>query len=104
VPFPLTGDDYIELLPVAFRAVNDYGITIDNRTYDCKALNPPERLAGEGPIHPGNGDPLIGPVVSEPYNGNVVRVVVDLPFRPVAAGQSGGLPAVWSPYGTTSAG
>jgi hypothetical protein len=44
VPLPLTGDDYIELLPVAFRTVNDYGLTIDNRTYDCKALNPYRRL------------------------------------------------------------
>lgn len=43
VPLPLTGNDYIELLPVAFRTVNDYGITIDNRTYDCKALNPYRR-------------------------------------------------------------
>jgi hypothetical protein len=43
VPLPLTGDDYIELLPVAFRTVNDYGITIDNRTYDYKALNPYRR-------------------------------------------------------------
>jgi hypothetical protein len=44
VPLPLSGDDYIELLPTAFRTVNDYGITIDNRTYDCKALNPYRRL------------------------------------------------------------
>ena len=44
VPLPLTGDDYIELLPAALRTVNDYGLTIDNRTYDCKALNPYRRL------------------------------------------------------------
>lgn len=44
VPLPLTGDDYIELLPVVFRTVNDYGLTIGNRTYDCKALNPYRRL------------------------------------------------------------
>ena len=44
VPLPLTGDDYIELLPAVFRTVNDYGLTIDNRTYDCKALNPYRRL------------------------------------------------------------
>ena len=44
VPLPLTGDDYIELLPAVFRTVNDYGITTDNRTYDCKALNPYRRL------------------------------------------------------------
>jgi hypothetical protein len=33
-------------------------------------------------------------VVPEPYNGDVVRVVVNLPFGPVAAGQPGGLPPV----------
>jgi hypothetical protein len=44
VPLPLTGDDYIELLPTVFRTVNDYGLTIDNRTYDSKALNPYRRL------------------------------------------------------------
>jgi putative transposase len=44
VPLPLSGDDYIELLPAAFRTVNDYGLTINNRTYDCKALNPYRRL------------------------------------------------------------
>jgi hypothetical protein len=44
VPLPLTGDDYMELLPAVFRTVNDYGLTIDNRTYDCKALNPYRRL------------------------------------------------------------
>ncbi len=44
VPLPLTGDDYIELLPAIFRTVNDYGLTINNRTYDCKALNPYRRL------------------------------------------------------------
>jgi hypothetical protein len=44
VPLPLTGDDYIEFLPASFRTLNDYGLTIDNRTYDCKALNPYRRL------------------------------------------------------------
>ena len=44
VPLPLTGDDYMELLPAVLRTVNDYGLTIDNRTYDCKALNPYRRL------------------------------------------------------------
>ena len=43
VPLPLTGDDYIELLPAVFRTVNDYGLTIGNRTYDRKALNPYRR-------------------------------------------------------------
>jgi transposase InsO family protein len=34
LPLVLTGEDYLELLPVAWRAINDYGIRIDYRTYD----------------------------------------------------------------------
>ncbi|MFI6742722.1 TnsA-like heteromeric transposase endonuclease subunit [Nonomuraea sp. NPDC050451] len=34
VPVALSADDYIELLPAAWRAVNDYGIKIKRRTYD----------------------------------------------------------------------
>jgi len=43
VPVPLSADDYIELLPAAWRAVNAYGVKIRHRTYDCKALNPYRR-------------------------------------------------------------
>ncbi|MGW4684838.1 Mu transposase C-terminal domain-containing protein [Streptomyces sp. NPDC004244] len=38
VPVPLSGDDYVELLPAEWRVVNDYGIRIKNRTYDSPAL------------------------------------------------------------------
>jgi hypothetical protein len=61
VPLPLTGNDYIELLPAAFRTVNDYGLTIDNRTYDCKALSPWTRAfragtnSGSDPEHTAPG-------------------------------------------------
>jgi hypothetical protein len=40
VPVALSGDDYIELLPATWRAVNAYGVKIKHRTYDDKALNP----------------------------------------------------------------
>jgi putative transposase len=40
VPVPLSAADYIELLPVTWRAVNAYGIKIGNRKYDCADLNP----------------------------------------------------------------
>jgi transposase InsO family protein len=40
VPVALTGDDYIELLPAEWRAVNAYGIRIRRRTYDSEELNP----------------------------------------------------------------
>jgi transposase InsO family protein len=40
LPLTLTGEDYLELLPVAWRAINAYGIRIDYRTYDCPELGP----------------------------------------------------------------
>lgn len=38
VPLTLTGEDYLELLPVEWRQINAYGIRIDYRTYDCVEL------------------------------------------------------------------
>lgn len=43
VPVMLAGEDYIELLPSTWRTINDYGVRIDGRTYDGKALNPLRR-------------------------------------------------------------
>jgi hypothetical protein len=43
VPVPLSSSDYIELLPAVWRAVNDYGIRIDYRTYDAPGLGPLRR-------------------------------------------------------------
>ncbi|WP_405852343.1 Mu transposase C-terminal domain-containing protein [Streptomyces sp. NBC_00090] len=43
VPVALRGQDYIELLPAAWRAVNSYGIKINNRTYDAPELGPMRR-------------------------------------------------------------
>jgi putative transposase len=40
LPVPLTGEDYLELLPVTWRVVNDYGIRIEYRTYDHADLAP----------------------------------------------------------------
>jgi len=40
---PLSGEEYIELLPVCWRRINDYGIRIDYRTYDCRDLGPYRR-------------------------------------------------------------
>ncbi|OPC76775.1 integrase [Embleya scabrispora] len=40
VPLALSGDDYVELLPATWRAVNAYGIKINNRIYDCPDLAP----------------------------------------------------------------
>ncbi|MGF1431902.1 Mu transposase C-terminal domain-containing protein [Kitasatospora sp. LaBMicrA B282] len=43
VPVQLSGDDYIELLPARWQAVNSYGIRIKHRTYDGPELNPLRR-------------------------------------------------------------
>ncbi|MFF7459390.1 Mu transposase C-terminal domain-containing protein [Kitasatospora sp. NPDC008115] len=40
VPLPLTGADYVELLPVVWKPITERGIRIDHRTYDHHALNP----------------------------------------------------------------
>jgi hypothetical protein len=40
VPVALSADDYIELLPATWRAINAYGVKIKYRTYDDEALNP----------------------------------------------------------------
>jgi hypothetical protein len=40
VPVALSPDDYIELLPAAWRAVNAYGIKLNRRSYDSEQLNP----------------------------------------------------------------
>jgi putative transposase len=40
LPLTLTGEDYLELLPVEWRQINDYGIRIDHRTYDSPELGP----------------------------------------------------------------
>ncbi|SCE26119.1 Mu transposase, C-terminal [Streptomyces sp. OspMP-M43] len=38
LPMPLGPSDYIELLPVTWRVINDYGIRIAHRTYDAPEL------------------------------------------------------------------
>jgi len=43
LPLTLSREDYLELLPVAWRAINDYGIRIDYRTYDSPDLGPYRR-------------------------------------------------------------
>ena len=43
LPVPLAGEDYIELLPACWRAINDYGLVIGHRTYDCPELGPYRR-------------------------------------------------------------
>ncbi|KUN01289.1 transposase [Streptomyces canus] len=50
VPVPLTGHDYLELLPVRWQAITASGIRIHHRTYDADLLAPyrgqPSPIAG----------------------------------------------------------
>ncbi|MEO3781393.1 Mu transposase C-terminal domain-containing protein [Micromonospora sp. B11E3] len=52
VTMPLTGIDYLELLPVEWRTIGDHGIQIDYRHYDDEVLNPhrhqPSGVVGKG--------------------------------------------------------
>ncbi len=43
VPVPLSPEDYIELLPAAWRVINSYGVKIGLRTYDSGELIPYRR-------------------------------------------------------------
>ncbi|WP_331737782.1 transposase [Streptomyces sp. NBC_00019] len=40
VPVPLSGSDYLELLPVRWQAITDRGIRLHHRTYDHDLLGP----------------------------------------------------------------
>jgi len=40
IPVALSAEDYVELLPATWRAINAYGVKISYRTYDDQALNP----------------------------------------------------------------
>jgi putative transposase len=45
VPLPLTGNDYIELLPTVFRTVNDYGLTSTTELTSASSTAPPPNPA-----------------------------------------------------------
>lgn len=43
LPVALSAQDYIELLPARWQAINAYGVRINYRTYDAEGLNPMRR-------------------------------------------------------------
>jgi transposase InsO family protein len=43
VPVALSAEDYIELLPACWKAINAYGVKLKHRTYDAVELNPLRR-------------------------------------------------------------
>ena len=69
-----SAEDYIELLPARWRAVNAYGIKISHRTYDAEELNPLRR-------QPSGVRRTQGPVGGPP---RPLRRVPDLGPRPLA--------------------
>ncbi len=52
VPVPLTGRDYLDLLPVRWQAITPAGITIHHRTYNTDLLAPHR---GQASPVPGRG-------------------------------------------------
>jgi hypothetical protein len=52
IPVALSGEDYIELLPVKWRAISEGGVQIDYRTYTCPELRTysqyPSPIAAKG--------------------------------------------------------
>ncbi len=69
VPVSLSTNDYIELLPMTWRVINSYGITINHRRYDAKALNPYRRQDSGVSAHNGRWE-----VHHDPYD--VTRIWV----------------------------
>jgi hypothetical protein len=72
VPVPLSADDYVELLPLRWQAINDYGIRFGYRTYDHPGLNPYRRRRSPRADKNGRWE-----VHHNPYDPN--RVWVRLP-------------------------
>jgi putative transposase len=87
---PLTGADYLELLPVTWRVINDYGIRIDYRTYDHADLAPWRRQHSGITARKG-----LWEVHYDPYD--VSRVFVRTPGGWVTAGWTH-LPMVSAPF------
>ncbi|MFF2788924.1 hypothetical protein ACFVT6_19490 [Streptomyces sp. NPDC058049] len=58
LPLPLTAEDYLELLPARWQAVNSYCIKIKHRIYNCEGLDGLRR--GEVRDHR-TGGPVGGP-------------------------------------------
>ncbi|MDX3309253.1 Mu transposase C-terminal domain-containing protein [Streptomyces sp. ME08-AFT2] len=90
LPVCLSGDDYIELLPVEWRKINDYGVTLDYRTYDCRELGPYRRQPSGVDVK-GN----LWEVHHDPYDLSHVWV------RDTRAG--GWITVPWTRLGTVSA-
>lgn len=75
---PFTEDTYIELLPIQWRTIQAYGVSIDRRTYDSAALtalrrtsSPHKHKKGAWPIH------------VDPYNIQTVWIQLEGAWHPL---------------------
>lgn len=75
---PLTRDDYIALLPTAYRVLNRYGVRIDNRIYNSERLTGLWRLKSTDGAQNGRW-----PIRVDPYNMHVVWLEKDGEFVPL---------------------
>ena len=111
LPVCLAGDDYIELLPVEWRKINDYGIRIDYRTYDCRELGPcrrqPSGVDAKGGLWEVHKTPttcrMSGSATPVPEDGSPSRGPARARYRPRSLTSPGATPAPsWLPAGQTT--
>ncbi|MYS79611.1 hypothetical protein [Embleya scabrispora] len=69
VPVPLTGSDYLELLPVRWQAAGDRGIRVDHRTYDHEVPGPLRGQSREVAARGGKRE-----VHHNPHDGRRLRI------------------------------
>lgn len=78
IQIPFDVNTYISLLPVKWRTLQAYGITIDHRTYDSAALRQLRRTKSTYPGHGGKW-----PIHVDPYNLQTVWIPVDNEWVPL---------------------
>lgn len=77
-PIPFDEKTYLSLMPVHWRSIQQYGITIDNRTYDSAALAPIRRMRSP---HKGHGSQW--PIHYDPYNIQTVWLQIEGEWIPL---------------------
>lgn len=75
---PLTREDFIALLPVIDRRINQYGVTINHRVYDSKRLSEYRRRTSPWKSKQGRW-----PIRVDPYNLHTVWLQADEEFIPL---------------------
>lgn len=78
VTIPFDIDTYLSLMPVIWRTIQHYGVTIDNRTYDSAGLARLRRT--KSPYRERGGK---WPIAHDPYNVQTVWVQVDRDWLPL---------------------